>query len=154
MHIEPRSNPRRIVRRVRVFPLLVVALAAGCGGSSDPHLTAVFDGARCDIDGPDRVKAGDIKISFANDSDDAAGLAVLSVPTGMDVDPGVGVDGPIASPEPERGTEIVGVIELDAADNASELAALTPGTHVLDCVTYGPNGPRHFWRGAILDVSQ
>ena len=135
---------------------VLIALTAGCGGSGeeDRGLAIAFDGTRCDVEGPDRVPAGDVEVSFANGSDGPVGLAFLSFPGGMEVDPGVGADGPITSPVPGGGVEVVGVIELAAGEDADELAALAPGTHVLDCVTFGPNGPEHFWRGAIVDVER
>jgi hypothetical protein len=162
--ISPRSQAlrpgaRRTSRRplLSALALLVAVLAsAACSGESSgiPRLAVVFDGAHCTYDGPDRVSAGDIQVSFANDGDDPAGLSFLRLPIGMAVDPGVGADGPITSPEPQDGVEVVGVVEVDAGEDGDELAALTSGTHVLDCVTFGPDGPDHFWRGAVLDVDR
>lgn len=161
-----RTPPREVRRETRlntwrprwfgvVLLLAVVAGTVACGGNHDDRrLSVVFDGARCEYEGPDSVPAGDIDVSFTNDSDDPAGLAFLSIPVGTPVDPGVGADGPITTPEPGGGSEVVGVIELDPRKDATELAALAPGTHVLDCVTFGPDGPKHFWRGAILDVER
>lgn len=150
---ETRSS--RTNRWAVVLPLAILAWTTGCGGESgDPRLSVVFDGARCEYEGPDLVRAGDVEVSFANGSDAAAGLVFLSIPVGMAVDPGVGEDGPITTPEPGGGVEVVGVVELDAGENADELGALAPGTHVLDCVTFGANGPEHFWRGAILEVER
>ncbi|MGH3133689.1 MAG: hypothetical protein ACRDNY_08125 [Gaiellaceae bacterium] len=134
--------------------ILLALVATGCGGGNDPRLAVGFDGERCDYEGPDRVQAGDIDVSFTNDSEAAAGLAFLSIPAGMDVEPGVGEDAPITNPVPTGGVELVGVVELEAGEDAEEVAALAPGTHVLDCVTFGEKGPEHFWRSAIVEVDR
>jgi hypothetical protein len=144
-------------RRPGLLVLVGVALAAGCGGHGDttPNVSARFDGTQCEYDGPERMPAGDIDVSFVNDSDGAAGLAFLRLPAGMPTDdPAVGDNGPITNPEPEAGVEIVGAIELDPGTDANEVAALAPGTHAIDCVTLGPNGPDHYWRAAILNVER
>lgn len=118
------------------------------------HIEAVFDGEHCRYSGPD-VARGDTEVSFENRTESAAGLAFLAL---VDEAAGqaeidlVGTRFSVQGAPPPEAVQLVGVLDAGPGDSATQIAPLTPGTYLIDCVTFTNAGPDEVWRVAVLEV--
>lgn len=117
-------------------------------------IEVTLDGERCTYSGPDAAR-GDTEVTFENQTQGAAGLAFLAL---LDVSLRneeaalIGTRFSVAGEPPPESLQLVGVLEADPGDSATQVAPLTPGTYFIDCVTFTAGGPDQVWRVAVLDV--
>lgn len=117
-------------------------------------IEVTLDGERCTYSGPDAAR-GDTEVTFENQTQGAAGLALLAL---LDVSLRneeaalIGTRFSVAGEPPPESLQLVGVLEADPGDSATQVAPLTPGTYFIDCVTFTAGGPDQVWRVAVLDV--
>lgn len=113
-----------------------------------------LDGERCTYSGPDAAR-GDTEVTFENQTLGAAGLAFLAL---LDVSLRneeaalIGTRFSVAGEPPPESLQLVGVLEANPGDSATQVAPLAPGTYFIDCVTFTAGGPDQVWRVAVLDV--
>lgn len=147
-----RIGRRRPRRRTAAVGILI--LAAACSGSSDPGAT--FDGQDCVYDGPDKVDAGTIEVTFENTSGEFVALAFLELPSdpqrAADEIALVGTDGPIPEEPDPGGAQPVGFVMAEPGEEVTQEAALPSGSYVIDCATFDGERPSHAWRAGVLEV--
>lgn len=118
------------------------------------HIEASLDGEHCRYAGPD-VASGDTEVTFENHTERAAGLAFLALvdeAAGQGEIDRVGTRFSAGGAPPPEEVRLVGVLEADPGDSATQVAPLTPGTYLIDCVTFSAAGPDEVWRVAVLEV--
>ncbi len=122
--------------------------------TSSRHIEARLDGEHCRYSGPD-VASGDTEVTFENQTERAAGLAFLAL---VDATAGreeidlVGTRFSVGGAPPPKQVRLVGVLQADPGDSATQIAPLTPGTYLIDCVTFTNAEPDEVWRVAVLEV--
>lgn len=117
-------------------------------------IEVTLDGERCTYSGPDAAR-GDTEVTFENQTQGAAGiafLALLDVSLRNEEAALIGTRFSVAGEPPPESLQLVGVLEADPGDSATQVAPLTPGTYFIDCVTFTAGGPDQVWRVAVLDV--
>jgi hypothetical protein len=128
--------------------VLPVSAAVGADPGSTPQLT--FDGATCIYEGPEEMDAGEVEVTFDNQSGDFAALTVLELPEDegtRDAEMSlIYADLPIPpEPDPDR-VRLVGVVLAGPGETVTEAAPLPAGGYVLDCATIEGDTPSRAWR--------
>jgi hypothetical protein len=132
----------------------LMGILAGCG-SSAPQLT--FDGTGCQWDGSTALSAGPADLTFRNQSDEYAAMAVLELPaegSARDRELAlVGSDFAIPSGQDPDAAQLVGTLLADPGQELTQPVPLVAGDFVVDCATMSAGGqPIHAWRAASLEV--
>lgn len=122
--------------------------------ASSRHIEATLDGEHCSFSGPG-VASGDTKVTFENQTGRAAGLAFMALvdqAAGQAEIARVGTHFSVGGAPPPEEVQLVGVLQADPGNSATQIAPLTPGTYLIDCVTFTTAGPDEVWRVAVLEV--
>lgn len=117
-------------------------------------IEVTLDDELCTYSGPDGA-GGDTEVTFENQTDGAAGLAFLALTDASlrdELAASIGTRFSVAGAPPPESLQLVGVLEADPGESATQVAPLTPGTYFVDCVTFTAAGPDQVWRVAVLDV--
>ena len=133
----------------------LLLMVAACGGAGSP--SATFNGDECTYTGPDSVGTTDIEVSFENKSDENAALAFLALideSARADEVALIGTRNSVGGADPEGATELAGILQAEPGETVTQTAPLTPGTYLLDCVTFSAGGPDEVWRVAVLEVEK